>query len=61
MSGEKQIQDLYEFARELHGDLETLKSYRVFLLIEELAKPKYTKISIPTKHIRAILKILIAD
>lgn len=61
MSGEKQIQDLYEFARELHGNQEILKSYRIFLLIEELAKPQYAKISISTKHVRAILELLIED
>lgn len=61
MSGEKQIQDLYNFARDQHSDTEVSKSYRVYLLTEELAKPQYTKINIPVKHIREILRLLISD
>lgn len=58
MKYEKQIADLYKEAKEIKLYTRGVKtSYLVELFREELAKPQYAKISIPTKH--KMLRILL--
>nr|UVX80337.1 MAG: hypothetical protein [Bacteriophage sp.] len=50
------IKELVNIAEELANDDGICKSYRLFLFLEILAKPRYSRMSIRVKHLRIILK-----
>ena len=50
------IQELFDEADSFSRDESICLSYKIFLFLEVLAKPRYSRMSIKVKHLRIILK-----